>query len=187
MNQILTPWANSCILLSCSFNNGGTGSANPNIHVNGSDVNESRSLMVLLICSPFNQACCLFHLLDIFWSAWRPSHHRRYHWGRWSRGEKAGDLGIEMVFDIQLILGFHLCSHDIPKITCCWPTLGTMRSWFLWIRRRECWCGLSIQWFLWCWSNGFWDVLVSSELSRVGKMFLECWGKILDWLGWSCF
>ena len=32
------------------------------------------------------------------------------------------------MFDIQLILGFHLCNQGIPKITCCWPRLRTIRS-----------------------------------------------------------
>ena len=32
-----------------------------------------------------------------------------------------------MVFDNQSILGFHLCSQAIPKITCCQPRLRTIR------------------------------------------------------------
>ena len=34
------------------------------------------------------------------------------------------------MFDNQLILGFHLCNQGIPKITCCWPRLRTIRSAF---------------------------------------------------------
>ena len=34
-------------------------------------------------------------------------------------------------------------------------------------------------------SKGFWEVLVSSDLSGMWKAFLEHWGKILGWLGWS--
>ena len=33
-----------------------------------------------------------------------------------------------MVFVVQSILGFHLCSQGIPKITCCHPRLRTIRS-----------------------------------------------------------
>ena len=33
-----------------------------------------------------------------------------------------------MVFDIQLILGFHLHNQGIPKITCHLPRLRTIRS-----------------------------------------------------------
>ena len=36
-------------------------------------------IVVLWICSPFSQACRLFSQLEIFRSASRPSHHRRYH------------------------------------------------------------------------------------------------------------
>ena len=32
------------------------------------------------------------------------------------------------VFDIQSILEFHLCNHNIPKMTCCCPKLRTIRS-----------------------------------------------------------
>ena len=35
---------------------------------------------------------------------------------------------METVFVIQLIVGFHLCSQGIPKITCCRPRLRTIRS-----------------------------------------------------------
>ena len=74
--------------------------------------------MVLLICSPFSQACHLFSLWEIFRSASRPSQCRRYHWGMYSGGWDAGDLGMKMVFDNQLILGFHLRSHDMAcKVT----------------------------------------------------------------------
>ena len=34
---------------------------------------------------------------------------------------------METVFGNQSILGFHLCNQGIPKITCCWPRLRTMR------------------------------------------------------------
>ena len=34
---------------------------------------------------------------------------------------------MEMVFDNQSILGFHLHSQGIPKITCCQPRLRTIR------------------------------------------------------------
>ena len=34
---------------------------------------------------------------------------------------------METVFDIQSILGFHLCNQGIPKITCCRPRLRTIR------------------------------------------------------------
>ena len=34
-------------------------------------------------------------------------------------------------------------------------------------------------------SRGFWEVLTSSGLSGTRKTFLECWEKILGWLGWS--
>ena len=76
-------------------------------------------LVVLLICSPFSQACRLFSLQEIFQSASRPSQHRRYCWGMKSGGGDAGNLGMEMVFDNQSTLGFHLCNQGIPKITCC--------------------------------------------------------------------
>ena len=39
-------------------------------------------MVVLLICSPFNQACHLFSLREIFQSASRPNQRRRYCWGR---------------------------------------------------------------------------------------------------------
>ena len=35
-------------------------------------------------------------------------------------------------------------------------------------------------------SRGFWEVLTSSGSSGTRKTFLERWGKILGWLGWSC-
>ena len=35
---------------------------------------------------------------------------------------------METVFDNQSILGFHLHNQGIPKITCCWPRLRTIRS-----------------------------------------------------------
>ena len=37
---------------------------------------------------------------------------------------------METVLDNQSILGFHLRSQGIPKITCCWPRLRTIRSVF---------------------------------------------------------
>ena len=48
---------------------------------------------------------------------------------------------METVFDNQLILGFHLCSQGIPKITCCQPRLRTMRSVFSldWEKRMSVW------------------------------------------------
>ena len=85
-------------------------------------------IVVLLICFPFSQACRLFTLLEIFQSTSRPNHCKRYCWGTWSWGGEAGDLGMETVFDIQSILGFHLCNQGIPKITCCRPRLRTIRS-----------------------------------------------------------
>ena len=83
--------------------------------------------MVLLINSPFNQAFRLYNLLEIFQSALRPSHHKRYHWGLYLEGRELGDFGMEMVFDIQSILGFHLCSQGIPRMTCCHSRLRTIR------------------------------------------------------------
>ena len=46
-----------------------------------------------------------------------------------------------MVFDNQSILGFHLCSQGIPKITCCRPRLRTMRSVLSldWKKRMSVW------------------------------------------------
>ena len=48
---------------------------------------------------------------------------------------------MEMVFDNQSILGFHLCSQGIPRITCCWPRLRTIRSVFSldWEKRMSVW------------------------------------------------
>ena len=34
---------------------------------------------------------------------------------------------METVFDIQSILGFHLCNQGIPKMICCCPRLRTIR------------------------------------------------------------
>ena len=84
-------------------------------------------MVVLLINSPLSQASCLCNLLEIFQSALRPSHHRRYHWGMWLEEGELGDFRMEMVFDIQSILRFHLCSQGIPRMTCCHPKLRTMR------------------------------------------------------------
>ena len=52
-----------------------------------------------------------------------------------------GDFGMETVFANQLILGFHLHSQGIPKITSCWPRLRTMRSVFSfdWEKRISVW------------------------------------------------
>ena len=83
--------------------------------------------MVLLICSPLSQASHLCSLLEIFQSASKPNHHRRYHWGIWSGGGEVGDFGMETVLDTQSILGFHLHNQGIPKITCHWPRLRTIR------------------------------------------------------------
>ena len=46
-----------------------------------------------------------------------------------------------MVFVNQLILGFHLCNQGIPRITCCWLRLRTMRSMFSldWEKRMSVW------------------------------------------------
>ena len=84
--------------------------------------------MVLLIDSSFSQTSHLCNLLVIFQSASRPNYHRRYCWGMWSEGGELGDFGMETVFDIQSILGFHLCSQSIPKMICCPPKLRIMRS-----------------------------------------------------------
>ena len=48
---------------------------------------------------------------------------------------------MEMVFANQSILGFHLRSQGIPKITCCYPRLRTMRSVFSldWEKRMFVW------------------------------------------------
>ena len=48
---------------------------------------------------------------------------------------------MEMVFAIQSILGFHLCNHGIPRITCCRPRLRTMRLVFSleWEKRMSVW------------------------------------------------
>ena len=48
---------------------------------------------------------------------------------------------MEMVLDNQSILGFHLHSQGIPKITCCWPRLRTIRSVFSldWENRMSVW------------------------------------------------
>ena len=35
-------------------------------------------------------------------------------------------------------------------------------------------------------SKGFWGVSISSKSSGAQKTLLDCWGKILDRLGWSC-
>ena len=45
-------------------------------------------------------------------------------------GKEAGDFRMETVFDIQSILGFHLCNQGIPKMTYCCPRLRTIRSAF---------------------------------------------------------
>ena len=84
--------------------------------------------MVLLIDSPFSQASCLCNLLETFQSASRPNHCKRYHWRMYLKGEELGDFGMETVFDIQSLLGFHLHSQGIPRMTCCCPRLRTMRS-----------------------------------------------------------
>ena len=98
-------------------------------------------IVVLLICSPFSQACHLFNLLEIFWYASRPNHHKRYCWETWSWGGEASDLGMEMVFDIQSILEFHLHNQGIPKMTCCQPRLRTIRSVLSldWEKRTSVW------------------------------------------------
>ena len=85
-------------------------------------------IVVLLINSPFSQACCLCNLLEIFQSALRPSHHKRYCWGIYLEGRELGDFGMETVFDIQSILGFHLHSQGIPRMICCPSKLRTVRS-----------------------------------------------------------
>ena len=97
--------------------------------------------MVLLICSPFSHACRLSSLREIFQSASKPSHLRRYCWGIYSGGGEVGDLGMETVFINQSILGFHLHNQGIPKITCCCPRLRTMRSVFSldWEKRMSVW------------------------------------------------
>ena len=48
---------------------------------------------------------------------------------------------MEIVFPNQSILGFHLCSQGIPKITCCRPRLRSMRSMFSldWEKRMSVW------------------------------------------------
>ena len=48
---------------------------------------------------------------------------------------------METVFANQSILGFHLCSQGIPKITCCRPRLRTIRSVFSldWEKRMSVW------------------------------------------------
>ena len=48
---------------------------------------------------------------------------------------------METVFDIQLILGFHLCNQGIPKMICCLSRLRTMRSAlsFEWEKRISVW------------------------------------------------
>ena len=98
-------------------------------------------MVVLLICSPFSQACYLSSLWEIFQSMSKPSQCRRYHWRMYSGGGEAGDLGMEMVFDNQSILGFHLHSQGIPKIICCRPRLRTIRSVFSldWEKRMSVW------------------------------------------------
>ena len=84
-------------------------------------------MVVLLINSPLNHASCLCNLLEIFQSTSRPSHLKRYHWGMWLKGGELGDFGMETVFNIQSILGFHLCSQGISRMTCCHPRLRAIR------------------------------------------------------------
>ena len=98
-------------------------------------------MVVLLICSPFSQASRLCTLLEIFRSASRPNQCKRYCWGIYSGGDGLGDLGMETVFDIQSILGFHLHNQGIPRMTCCLPKLRTMRSAFSleWKKRISMW------------------------------------------------
>ena len=98
-------------------------------------------MVVLLIDSPFSQASHLCSLSEIFWSALRPSHCKRYHWEMWSEEWELGVFRIETVLDIQSILGFHLRSQGIPRMTCSHPKLRTMRSalFLEWEKRRSMW------------------------------------------------
>ena len=48
-----------------------------------------------------------------------------------------GDFGMETIFDIQLILEFHLCNQGIPKMICCCPRLRTIRSTFFFEQKKR--------------------------------------------------
>ena len=72
-------------------------------------------MVVLLIDSPPSQASHFWSLLEIFWSASRPNHYSRYHWGISSEEGELSDFGMETVFDIQSILGSICAAKASPE------------------------------------------------------------------------